>query len=114
MCLSVYTELFSFLYCGSSCDVCSQSDDDSSETEAYFADPNRPGSTPRPHAYQTDEEGYVLRPNIMDESTRPAYLIPVGSADGVWGMMKRLGRFRGEGWPSLWKGKDRVCFLLPN
>jgi len=40
----------------------------------------------------------------MEESTRPDYVIPVGSADGVWGMMKKIGRFRGEGWIALWKG----------
>ncbi len=36
----------------------------------------------------------------MEESTRPDYV----SADGVWAMMKTLGRFRGEGWLALWKG----------
>jgi mitochondrial fusion and transport protein UGO1 len=40
----------------------------------------------------------------MEESTRPDYVIPVGSADGVWAMMKTLGRFGGEGWLALWKG----------
>ena len=40
----------------------------------------------------------------MEESTRPDYVIPVGSADGVWSMMKKLGQFRGEGWLALWKG----------
>jgi hypothetical protein len=55
---------------------------------------------PRP----ADERGYVVRKNVMEESTRPDYVIPVGSANGVWAMMKTLGRFRGEGWPALWKG----------
>ena len=40
----------------------------------------------------------------MEESTRPDYVIPVGSVNGVWGMMKKLGQFRGEGWFALWKG----------
>jgi mitochondrial fusion and transport protein UGO1 len=40
----------------------------------------------------------------MEESTRPDYVIPVGSVNGVWGMMKKLGQFRGEGWLALWKG----------
>jgi fusion and transport protein UGO1 len=40
----------------------------------------------------------------MEESTRPDYIIPVGSADGLWSMMMKLGRFRGEGWLALWKG----------
>jgi len=45
----------------------------------------------------------------MEESTRPDYVIPVGSADGVWGMMKKIGRFRGEGWIALWKGLLTEC-----
>ena len=40
----------------------------------------------------------------MEEGTRPEYVIPVGSASGVWGMIKRVGRFRSEGWLALWKG----------
>jgi len=55
---------------------------------------------PRP----ADERGYVVRRNVMEESTRPDYVIPVGSADGVWAMMKKLGQFHGEGWLALWKG----------
>jgi len=45
----------------------------------------------------------------LEEGTRPEYIIPVGSADGVWGMMKRIGRFRPEGWLSLWKGLLTSC-----
>jgi mitochondrial fusion and transport protein UGO1 len=49
----------------------------------------------------------------MEDATRPEYIIPVGSAAGVWGMIKRLGRFRGEGWLALWKGNgyhhDNKC-----
>jgi len=45
----------------------------------------------------------------LEESTRPEYIIPVGSADGVWGMIKRVGRFRGEGWLALWKGLLTFC-----
>jgi fusion and transport protein UGO1 len=40
----------------------------------------------------------------MEESTRPDYVIPVGSVDGVWAMMKNAWSFRGEGWLALWKG----------
>jgi mitochondrial fusion and transport protein UGO1 len=58
---------------------------------------------PRP----ADERGYVVRKNVMEESTRPDYVIPVGSVDGVWTMMKMLGRHRSEGWLALWKG---LCF----
>ena len=41
---------------------------------------------------------------LLEEGTQPEYIIPVGSADGVWGMIKRVGRFRSEGWLALWKG----------
>jgi fusion and transport protein UGO1 len=52
----------------------------------------------------SDERGYIVRRSVLEEGTRPEYIIPVGSADGVWGMIKRIGRFRGEGWLALWKG----------
>jgi len=51
-----------------------------------------------------DDQGYVIRRSVLEEGTRPEYIIPVGSADGVWGMMKRVGRHRTEGWLALWKG----------
>lgn len=54
-----------------------------------------------------DEQGYVIRRSVLEEGTRPEYIIPVGSANGVWGMMKRVGRFRGEGWLALWKGGQK-------
>lgn len=65
---------------------------------------------PAPRA-RTDSQGYIIRRSVLEEGTRPEFIIPVGSADGVWGMMKRVGRFRFEGWLSLWKG---MCInLLP-
>lgn len=76
--------------------------DSSMETESYFADPNSGEAVRVPRL--SDEEGYVLRRSVLEEGTRPEYIIPVGSADGVWGMIKRIGRFRGEGWLALWKG----------
>jgi len=73
-----------------------------------FLDPN---STPtaRHPVHRTDEQGYVIRHSVLEEGTRPEYIIPVGSANGVWGMMKRIGRFRGEGWLALWKGLLTSC-----
>ncbi|THH29736.1 hypothetical protein EUX98_g4452 [Antrodiella citrinella] len=74
--------------------------------DSYFADPNNSDAGPRrdvPHLL-SDEKGYVVRQSVLEEGTLPEYVIPVGSASGVWGMMKRLGRFRPEGWLSLWKG----------
>ncbi|KAJ7456614.1 mitochondrial carrier domain-containing protein [Mycena latifolia] len=83
--------------------------DSSNDNDSYFADPNA-----TPHAgfsalRQTDEQGYVVRRSVLEEGTRPEYIIPVGSANGVWGMMRRVGRFRGEGWLALWKGLLTSC-----
>ncbi|KAI0757325.1 mitochondrial carrier [Daedaleopsis nitida] len=74
----------------------------SNENDSYFADPtaDRPPRPPRP----ADEGGYIIRQSLLEEGTQPEYVIPVGSADGAWGMMKRVGRFRSEGWLALWKG----------
>ncbi|KAI0374498.1 mitochondrial carrier [Pilatotrama ljubarskyi] len=76
--------------------------DSSLENDSYFADPtaDRPPKPPRP----ADEHGYIIRRSVLDEGTQPDYVIPVGSADGTWGMMKRLAGFRAEGWLALWKG----------
>jgi len=84
------------------------SDEDSGE-ESYFADPLNSGTSRYPVPRPADERGYVVRKNVMEESTRPDYIIPVGSADGVWAMMKKVGRFRGEGWLALWKGMVTEC-----
>ncbi|RPD58351.1 mitochondrial carrier [Lentinus tigrinus ALCF2SS1-6] len=78
------------------------SDSSSNENDSYFADPTaeKPPRPPR----QADEEGYIIRHSVLEEGTQPEYVIPVGSADGTWGMIKRVGRFRSEGWLALWKG----------
>ncbi|KAJ7655188.1 mitochondrial carrier domain-containing protein [Mycena polygramma] len=89
-------------------DALSDSSNDN-DSDSYFADPSA-----TPHAgfsalRQTDEQGYVVRRSVLEEGTRPEYIIPVGSANGVWGMMRRVGRFRGEGWLALWKGLLTSC-----
>ncbi|KAF7975751.1 hypothetical protein HWV62_8537 [Athelia sp. TMB] len=83
------------------------SSESSGEDDSYFADPTsgEPVRVPR----LADEQGYVMRRSVLEEGTRPEYIIPVGSADGVWGMIKRIGRFRGEGWFALWKGLLTFC-----
>ncbi|KZV70345.1 mitochondrial carrier [Peniophora sp. CONT] len=78
---------------------------DESGEDAYFADPSTGAGPSRfPAPRPADERGYIVRRSVMEEGTRPEYVIPVGSANGVWGMIKRVGRFRSEGWLALWKG----------
>ncbi|PFH50759.1 hypothetical protein AMATHDRAFT_60382, partial [Amanita thiersii Skay4041] len=84
---------------------------DASNDDAYFADPSATPTAKYPAPKPTDEQGYVIRRSVMEEGTRPEYIIPVGSADGVWGMIKRVGRFRGEGWLALWKGLLTSCAI---
>ncbi|KAJ8517021.1 hypothetical protein ONZ45_g5718 [Pleurotus djamor] len=80
--------------------------DSSHDDDAYFADPSTARRAPlRP----ADEQGYIIRHSILEEGTRPEYVIPVGSAKGVWEMIKRIGRFRAEGWLALWKGLLTSC-----
>ncbi|KAI0257330.1 mitochondrial carrier [Lactifluus subvellereus] len=90
-------------------EVAEEISDDESGEESYFADPLNSGPSRYPVPRPADERGYVVRKNVMEESTRPDYVIPVGSADGVWAMIKTLGRFRGEGWLALWKGLLTEC-----
>jgi len=80
---------------------------DSSTDNDYFADPSAPNTNRAIH--RTDEQGYATRRSVLEESTRPEYVIPVGSADGTWGMIKQVGRFRPEGWLALWKGLLTSC-----
>lgn len=75
---------------------------DSSNDDTYFADPQATSSHAAPR--HTDDQGYVIRRSVLEQGTRPEFIIPVGSAGGVWDMMKRIGRFRGEGWLALCKG----------
>ncbi|KAF7320047.1 hypothetical protein MKEN_00788900 [Mycena kentingensis (nom. inval.)] len=81
----------------------------SNDNDSYFADPNATPTVGCSALRPTDEQGYIIRRSVLEEGTRPEYIIPVGSANGVWGMMKRVGRFRGEGWLALWKGLLTSC-----
>ena len=56
-------------------------------------------------------EGYLMNVKLLHKVSNPSgktplspLIIAYGPADGVWGMMKRVGRWRTEGWISLWKG----------
>ncbi|KAJ2965575.1 hypothetical protein NUW54_g14074 [Trametes sanguinea] len=75
---------------------------DSSNDDSYFADPSAE-KPPKP-LRAADEQGYIIRQSVLEEGTQPDYVIPVGSADGTWGMMKKVAGFRAEGWLALWKG----------
>lgn len=74
------------------------------EEESYFVDPGA-GPTKYPAPKLVDDKGYVIRTSVLEDGTRPEYIIPVGSADSSWSMVKRVASFRSEGWLSLWKGK---------
>ncbi|KAJ7693676.1 mitochondrial carrier domain-containing protein [Mycena rosella] len=86
-----------------------QLSESSNDNDSYFADPNATPHVGFSTLRQTDEQGYVVRRSVLEEGTRPEYIIPVGSASGVWGMMGRVRRFRGEGWLALWKGLLTSC-----
>ncbi|GAA5923921.1 mitofusin complex protein UGO1 [Sporobolomyces koalae] len=83
---------------------------DETEAEHYFADlasvsepgfapPSAAGehlSLPRP----VDPAGY-----LSDTAARPEWVMPIVVQGGVWDMIKAIGRWKGEGWKSLWKGQ---------
>lgn len=75
----------------------------SDNDDSYFTDPSNTSGR-HPASRPADGQGYILRRSVLEEGMRPEYIIPIGSADGVWGMIKCIGRFRGEGWLALWKG----------
>ncbi|KAH8120618.1 mitochondrial carrier [Phellopilus nigrolimitatus] len=85
------------------------SDESSAENEdSYFVDETETTSrvnTPRP----TDDRGYVVRYNVSDNATRPDWVLPPGSVDGVWQMIKEITRWKPEGWLALWKGTATGC-----
>ncbi|KIJ68718.1 hypothetical protein HYDPIDRAFT_24971 [Hydnomerulius pinastri MD-312] len=78
------------------------------EDDSYFVDPGA-GPTKYPAPKLVDDKGYVIRTSVLEDGMRPEYIIPVGSADSSWSMVKRVASFRGEGWLSLWKGLLTSC-----
>ncbi|EIN13666.1 mitochondrial carrier [Punctularia strigosozonata HHB-11173 SS5] len=78
------------------------------EDDSYFADPSDPDST-RAYRSQQGGRGAARHTGAAGGLVEPEYVIPVGSASGVWGMIKRVGRFRGEGWLALEKGLLTSC-----
>jgi hypothetical protein len=79
------------------------SDGEFNDADSYFADPSNPNHVRYTRPRPVDERGYVVRRSVMEEGTRPEYVIPVSSSDGVWGMVKRVGRFNAEGWLALFQ-----------
>ncbi|KAF8321749.1 mitochondrial carrier [Clavulina sp. PMI_390] len=82
--------------------------------ESYFHDPGREAfsaatqfeaESSQRKLHPTDADGYVMRQSIMDASTRPDYVMAIGSTDGVWSMMRRIREFKPEGWTALWKSQ---------
>ncbi|KAG1749725.1 mitochondrial carrier domain-containing protein [Suillus paluster] len=82
--------------------------DSTNEDESYFADPVA-SHIQYPAPKPVDDQGYVVRTSVLEDGTRPEYIIPVGSMNGAWDMVKRVAAFRGEGWLSLWKGLFTSC-----
>jgi mitochondrial fusion and transport protein UGO1 len=83
-----------------------QSSDSSGDQDGYFIDPVNPTPVRYPRPRLSNEHGYIIRRSVLDEDTRPEYLIPVAISDGVWGMIKRVARSPNEGWLALWKGSN--------
>jgi len=51
-----------------------------------------------------DESGYIVRPSVYDEGTRPQHQLPPIDG-GVWKTIKMIANKPGEGWRSLFKGQ---------
>ncbi|KAK4052153.1 hypothetical protein OIV83_002448 [Microbotryomycetes sp. JL201] len=88
--------------------------EDEAEAESYFADldgagrpsfapPTGEDVAPRP----TSPSGYLLRSGVKDErfGTKPEWVMPIVVQGGVWDMIRTVGKWKGEGWASLWKGQ---------
>ncbi|KAL4068322.1 mitochondrial carrier domain-containing protein [Scleroderma yunnanense] len=82
--------------------------DASNESESYFIEPGvGPSKYPAPKL--VDDTGYVIRTSVVEDGTRPEYIIPVGCARSTWTMLNRLVSFQGEGWLAPWKGLLTTC-----
>lgn len=90
------------------------------EVEAYFQDLPNLGSNnsafapPAPERTRpTSPSGYLMRSGVRDEryGTKPEWIMPVVVQGGVWDMIRTVGRWKGEGWASLWKGQLTTCIV---
>jgi len=80
----------------------------SDSEDSYFHDPDTivetQGTALRPATVAGQRHS---RKEAETDGHSPAslnYMMPIGPSNGVWGMMKRVGRWRSEGWSSLFKG----------
>ncbi|CEQ39340.1 SPOSA6832_00863 [Sporobolomyces salmonicolor] len=90
--------------------------EDEAEAEAYFSDlasVAQPSFAPPPSARPTDPSGYLTRSGVNDSAlgTKPEWVMPIVVQGGVWDMIKAVGRWKGEGWSSLWKGQLTSCII---
>ncbi|GAA6048131.1 hypothetical protein JCM3770_003676 [Rhodotorula araucariae] len=94
--------------------------DDEGDAEAYFEDlrtASAPAFQPPPMAGDafpprpTSPGGYLTRGGVDALGTRPEWIMPIVVQGGVWDMIKAVGRWKGEGWASLWKGQLTTCVL---
>ncbi|GAA5990607.1 hypothetical protein JCM10908_003150 [Rhodotorula pacifica] len=95
-----------------------QAIDDEGDAEAYFEDLHNAAAPsfkpptlmpPRP----TSPSGYLRRSGVEDEAlgTKPEWTMPIVVQGGVWDMIKAVGKWKGEGWASLWKGQLTTCVI---
>lgn len=92
--------------------------EDEGDAEAYFEDlraasgpsfqPPGGGNSSLAPPRPTSPGGYLTRGGVVGADsalgTRPEWIMPIVVQGGVWDMIKAVGRWKGEGWASLWKG----------
>ncbi|POY76074.1 hypothetical protein BMF94_0797 [Rhodotorula taiwanensis] len=93
-----------------------QAIEDEGDAEAYFEDlqnASGPSFQPPMPARPTSPSGYLRRSGVEDEAlgTKPEWTMPIVVQGGVWDMIKAVGKWKGEGWASLWKGQLTTCVI---
>ncbi|PVF93171.1 mitochondrial carrier [Serendipita vermifera] len=80
---------------------------ESSTDDSYFHDPTSPTRQTRQARARPLLNTRKMSVGLSNNGGRingSPLIIQYGPANGVWGMMKRVGASRTEGWGSLWKG----------
>lgn len=95
--------------------------EDEGDAEAYFEDLQNSSAGPSAQVpadqippRPTSPSGYLRRSGVDDEmlGTKPEWTMPIVVQGGVWDMIKAVGKWKGEGWASLWKGQSRQTGIL--